>query len=106
MNLALACDMRLASSTARFGETFVKRGLHVDWGGTYFLPRLVGMARACDLIFTGRVIEAEEALALGIVSQVVPPEQLMPTVLSLARAMAPPHCHPSGQTCPVPQPGC
>jgi 2-(1,2-epoxy-1,2-dihydrophenyl)acetyl-CoA isomerase len=88
MNLALACDMRLASSTAKFGETFVRRGLHVDWGGTYFLPRLVGMARACELIFTGRVIDAEEALALGIVSQVVPPEQLMPTVLSLARAMA------------------
>jgi enoyl-CoA hydratase/carnithine racemase len=88
MNLALACDMRLASSTAKFGETFVKRGLHVDWGGTYFLPRLVGIAKACELIFTGRVIDAEEALALGIVSQVVPPEQLMPTVLTLARAMA------------------
>ena len=88
MNVALACDMRIASTTAKFGETFVKRGLHVDWGGTYFLPRLVGMAKACELIFTGRVIEAEEALALGIVSQVVSPEELMPTVLALARTIA------------------
>jgi enoyl-CoA hydratase/carnithine racemase len=88
MNVALACDIRIASTTAKFGETFVKRGLHVDWGGTYFLPRLVGMAKACELIFTGRVIEAEEALALGIVSQVVPPEELLPTVLALARAIA------------------
>jgi 2-(1,2-epoxy-1,2-dihydrophenyl)acetyl-CoA isomerase len=88
MNLALACDMRIASATAKFGETFVKRGLHVDWGGTYFLPRLVGMAKACELIFTGRVIDAEEALALGIVSQVVPSDALLPTVLTLARAIA------------------
>lgn len=88
MNLALACDMRIASTTAKFGETFVKRGLHVDWGGTYFLPRLVGMAKACELIFTGRVIDAAEALALGIVSQVVPSDALLPTVLTLARAIA------------------
>jgi 2-(1,2-epoxy-1,2-dihydrophenyl)acetyl-CoA isomerase len=88
MNVALACDIRIASTTAKFGETFVNRGLHVDWGGTYFLPRLVGMAKACELIFTGRVIEAEEALALGIVSQVVPLEELLPTALALARAIA------------------
>ena len=88
MNLALACDIRIASSAARFGETFVKRGLHVDWGGTYFLPRIVGMAKACELIFTGDVIGAEEALALGIVSQVVAPEALVETVRALASKMA------------------
>jgi enoyl-CoA hydratase/carnithine racemase len=88
MNIALACDLRLASTAARFGETFVKRGLHVDWGGTYFLPRLIGMAKACELIFTGEVIGAEEALALGLVSRVVSPDQLLPAARELARSIA------------------
>jgi enoyl-CoA hydratase/carnithine racemase len=88
MNIALACDLRLASTTAKFGETFVKRGLHVDWGGTYFLPRLIGMAKACELIFTGEVIGAEEALALGIVSRIVSPDQLLPTTRELAHSIA------------------
>jgi 2-(1,2-epoxy-1,2-dihydrophenyl)acetyl-CoA isomerase len=88
MNLALACDIRLASTAARFSQAFVKRGLHPDWGGTYFLPRVVGVARAAELIWTGEVIDAQEALRLGIVSAVHPPEELLPATYALARKIA------------------
>ncbi len=88
MNLALGCDIRLASTAAKFTQAFVKRGLHPDWGGTYFLPRIVGMAKACELIFTGEVIDAQTALGLGIVSAVHPPEELMPATYELARKIA------------------
>ena len=88
MNLALACDIRLASTTAKFAQAFVKRGLHPDWGGTYFLPRVVGVAKAAELIWTGEIIDADEALRLGIVSAVHPPDELMAATHALARKIA------------------
>lgn len=88
MNLALACDMRVASTAAKFVQAFVKRGLHPDWGGSWFLPRIVGTAKACELIFTGDTIDAAEALRLGIVNAVAAPEDLMAKATELARKIA------------------
>ena len=84
VNLALACDVRVASDRARFGQVFVRRGVHPDWGGIYFLPRLVGYAKACELIFGGDVIGAEEALKIGMVNQVVPHENLREAAREMA----------------------
>jgi len=88
MNLALACDMRIASSAAKFSQAFVKRGLAPDWGGSWLLPRVVGTAKACELIFTGDSIDATQALALGIVNAVVAPGELMSEARKLARKIA------------------
>jgi 2-(1,2-epoxy-1,2-dihydrophenyl)acetyl-CoA isomerase len=88
MNLALACDIRIASSAAKFSQAFVKRGLTPDWAGSYFLPRIVGSAKAAELLFTGDTIDASEALALGIVNKVVAPEALMTEAGNLARRIA------------------
>src|ERR1041385_988185 len=91
-NLALACDLRIASSDASFSESFVRVGLHPDWGGTYFLPRLVSPNKACELGFLGETISAEEAQRLGIIHQVVAPEDLESATLQLAERLraAPP----------------
>lgn len=88
MNLALGCDLRIASDQAAFGEVFVKRGLHPDWGGTWLLPRLVGIAKAMELILTGDIIPAEEALRLGIVNRMVPHADFPEAVRDWARQLA------------------
>lgn len=86
-NLALACDLRLASTDATFSQSFVKIGLHPDWGGTYFLPRLVSPNKACEMFFLGEVIDADEAWRLGIVNQVVTPAELEPATRRLAERL-------------------
>jgi len=88
MNLALACDYRIASERASFGETFVNIGLHSDWGGAHFLPQLVGSARALELLWTGRMVPAAEALQMGIVQRVVPHDDLMNEVERFAVELA------------------
>jgi enoyl-CoA hydratase len=77
MELAMACHIRMASANARFGQPEVKLGIAPGYGGTQRLPRLVGKGRALDLILTGRMIDADEALRIGLVSRVVAPDQLM-----------------------------
>lgn len=87
--LACACDLRFAARSARFCSAFIRTGLTgTDIGITYLLPRLVGASRAADLILTGREVDAEEAHELGIVSRVVPDEELLGTALDTARVMA------------------
>ena len=91
-NLALACDLRIASTAASFTQSFVKVGLNPDWGGTYFLPRLVTSNKACELFFLGETINADEAARLNIVNQVVSPEELESATQELAQRLkvAPP----------------
>jgi enoyl-CoA hydratase/carnithine racemase len=76
-DLALACDFIIASEAAFFTMSFILRGLVPDGGGLYFLPRRVGLARAKELIFTGRRVRAQEALAIGLADRVTPPDRLM-----------------------------
>jgi 2-(1,2-epoxy-1,2-dihydrophenyl)acetyl-CoA isomerase len=87
-NLALACDMRIASDRAKMGQTFNRIGLCPDWGGTYFLPRLVGPAKALELFWLADVIDAGECLRLGLVNRVVPHDELDGETMRLARALA------------------
>lgn len=87
-NLALSCDMRIASDRASIGQTFNRIGLHPDWGGTYFLPRLVGAAKALELIMSGEMIDAQEAYRLGIFNRVVPHDRLVEETAALAQTLA------------------
>jgi len=87
-DLALTADVRIASTKARFGEAYVRLGICPDAGGSYLLPRIVGEARAAELIYTGRIIDAAEALAIGLVTEVVEPDALMDHATDLARRFA------------------
>ncbi len=86
--IALACDMRLAAAGAKMGMTFSRLGIHPGMGGTYFLPRLVGTARACELFFTGRVFDAHEAERMGLVNRVVADDEIHDAAMALARDIA------------------
>ena len=88
MELALMADIRVASERARFGELFVLRGLNCDVAGLGRLAGAVGRERAAELLFTGDVIDAAEAKAAGLVSRVVPHDELLPTALALAAKIA------------------
>ena len=89
-NLALACDYRIASPHAKLSESFVKIGLHPDWGGTWLLPRLVGRSRAAEILMTGRMVEAEEALAIGMIDRIATDLAAETRQLATAIAAAPP----------------
>jgi 2-(1,2-epoxy-1,2-dihydrophenyl)acetyl-CoA isomerase len=88
LSLALACDLRVASDNARFTTAFAKVGFSGDYGGSYFLPKLVGAAKARELYFTADVLSAEEAAKLGIVNRIVADAQLEAETMSLARRLA------------------
>jgi enoyl-CoA hydratase/carnithine racemase len=87
-SLALSCDVRIASEIARFGAAQLARGLVPDYGMTYYLPLVIGVSRALELMFSGELIGAVEAERLGIVSRVVPGDQLMKVVRELAAKIA------------------
>ncbi len=87
-NLALACDYRIAADTATIGQVFAQLGLGPDWGGSYFLPRLVGTARALELLWSARMVPASEAHALGLFDRLVAGERLATEAQTLAAAWA------------------
>jgi len=88
MSLALAADIRIASEAARFATAFARIAISGDFGGTWLLQRLVGPARAKELYLLAEVLDAQRALALGLVSKVVPADQLMPEAMALAQRLA------------------
>ncbi|HUO12394.1 MAG TPA: enoyl-CoA hydratase-related protein [Caulobacteraceae bacterium] len=88
MSMALACDVRVGSTNARFKTVFVERNLSPDSGMSYFLPRIVGYSRAADLVFSSRAVNADEAYRIGLLDRVVEPEALLEESVKLAEEMA------------------
>lgn len=88
LDLTCMCDMRIASTKAKFGETFINLGIIPGDGGAWFLQRIVGYQRACELAFSGRVIDANEALSIGLVLEVVEHDQLLARAQQLAHSFA------------------
>jgi len=88
MNIALAADIRFASDAAVFGQNFAKVGLFPDYGGTFFLPQLIGPAKAAEMFYTGDMIDAKTALAMGLVNRLVPADQLEAEAKAFAKNIA------------------
>lgn len=88
MSMALACDVRIGSTNARFKTVFVERNLSPDSGMSYFLPRIVGYSRAADLVFSSRAVNADEAFRIGLLDRVVEPEALIDEAVKLGEEMA------------------
>lgn len=86
--VAMCCDIRIASEQAKFGQPETSLGIIPGFGGTQRLPRIVGMSRAKELLYTARTIDAQEALSIGLVDRVVKPEELMPAIYALAEQIA------------------
>jgi enoyl-CoA hydratase/carnithine racemase len=84
MDLALGCDIRIMSADSKMAAAFTARGVVPESGGTWILPRLIGWSKACELIFTGRTLSAEQCVTMGLASQAVPADQC----LTVARALA------------------
>jgi enoyl-CoA hydratase/carnithine racemase len=86
--ISLYCDLRFASDTARFGTAFAKRGLIAEWGLSWLLPKLIGHANALDLLLSARIIDAGEALRMGLVNQVFPQDRFLDSVYAYAKDLA------------------
>lgn len=87
-NLALGCDLVIAGESARFNQAFIKIGLSPDCGGTFILPRLIGWRRATQLLMTGEVVSAPEALGMGMINAVVPDAELLAQAMRMAKTLA------------------
>jgi len=88
LDMALMCDLRVCSETAKLAESYIMMGLVPGDGGAYFLPRIVGLPKAMELLLTGNAIDADEALKMGLVNRIVPHDHVMSTTLELASQVA------------------